>query len=84
MIRHSLRVRDSVPTDHAAISRVATAAWHHYSTAFTSWAGLAALVANVSALVSECELIIAQQATEVVGSADYVAPRRPREPIFSD
>jgi ribosomal protein S18 acetylase RimI-like enzyme len=40
-------------------------------------------VANVPALASECELIVAQQATEVVGLVGYVAPRRPREPIFS-
>jgi ribosomal protein S18 acetylase RimI-like enzyme len=36
----------------------------------------------VSALASECELIVTQQAAAVVGVVGYMGPHRPREPIF--
>jgi ribosomal protein S18 acetylase RimI-like enzyme len=84
VIRNSLLVRDAVPTDHAAINCVATAAWHQYATAFTDWAELATFIANASALASECELIVAQQAAAVVGIVGYMAPHCRREPIFPD
>jgi ribosomal protein S18 acetylase RimI-like enzyme len=83
-MRNSLLVRDAVPADDAAINCVATAAWHQYAAAFTGWDELAAFVAKASALASECELIVAQQATAVVGMVGYMAPHRPREPIFPD
>ena len=83
-MKNSLLIRDAVPTDHAAINRVATAAWRQYATVFTGWDELAAFVANVAALASECELIVAEQATAVVGVVGYMGPHCPREPIFPD
>ena len=83
-MRDSPLIRDAAPADYDAINRVATAAWNQYATAFTSWEGLAAFVANVASLASECELIVALQAGAIVGVVGYVGPKRPREPIFPD
>ena len=77
-------IRPYRPADREAVDRVALAAFSQYAHAYADWPGFSARIARTSALASQAELLVADDAGEILGAVLHVAPGKPRSAIFPD
>lgn len=71
-----ITVRDFVAADATAVNDVALVAWAQYRYVFDEWEKLAASLANIAALASTSELIVAECAGSVVEFSKAIPDRR--------
>ncbi|MDB6083270.1 MAG: hypothetical protein JWN43_1151 [Gammaproteobacteria bacterium] len=78
----SVKIRDVISEDTAAVDRIALAAWAEYRPAFANWARSTVSLARAARFGEEAELLVAEDDGAVVGFVGYVGPGRDREDIF--
>jgi ribosomal protein S18 acetylase RimI-like enzyme len=78
----SFVLRDYQKEDAAQVNRVALAAFDQYKMAYSDWPTFSQGIGNMSALAAHGEIIVAQQADEIVGAVAYVGPGQPKSDFF--
>ena len=75
-------LRDFREADAAHVSAVALAAFDEFKSHYTNWPALAAMYGDISGLIKNGEIIIAEIENRIAGAVAYMPPGRPKASYF--
>jgi GNAT superfamily N-acetyltransferase len=68
--------------DAALVSALALAAFDEFKSHYTDWPAMAAILGNISRLIENGEIVVAEIQDRIVGAVTYVPPDRPKASHF--
>jgi ribosomal protein S18 acetylase RimI-like enzyme len=77
-----IRVRPYADGDREAVNAVARAAFMQYSRDYADWPSFIEGIARMADLAAGADILVAEQAGEIVGAVAHVGPGRPRAAFF--
>lgn len=75
-------LRDFREADTAHVSAVALAALDEFKSHYTNWPALAAIYGDISGLIKNGEIIVAEIENRIAGAVAYMPPCRPKASYF--
>ena len=80
----SMVLRDFREADAQEVNRLALAAFAEFSTHYSDWPALAAILGRMSELAERGEIVVAEVAGNIIGAVAYIPPHRPKAPYFGE
>jgi ribosomal protein S18 acetylase RimI-like enzyme len=75
-------LRDFREADTARVSAVALAAFDEFKCHYTDWRALAGILGDLSGLIANGEIIVAELQERIAGAVAYIPPGRPKASYF--
>ncbi len=75
-------LRDFREADAARVSALALAAFDEFKSHYTDWPALAAIYGDISGLIKNGEIIVAEIQNRMIGAVAYIPPGRPKASYF--
>jgi len=75
-------LRDFRQADAARVSALALAAFDEFKSNYTDWPALAAILGDISGLIENGEIVVAEIQDQIIGAVAYIPPGRPKASYF--
>ncbi|MGL4410278.1 MAG: GNAT family N-acetyltransferase [Zoogloea sp.] len=77
-----ITLRQYRPEDAPALNALALSAFDEFQDAYQDWPGFRAKIGQMAELSVQGEIIVAEQAAELLGAVVYVGPHQPKASFF--